>query len=127
LNEARSELHLAPLHWLSQLQRSAHQHNLLMAATDQLQHRVGAEPALGLREAGQGLSGSYSAEVLGLTRTATLAGGLDLQATMLTGPVAAGPDREILLSSTANSIGIDVLPDLRHGRLWLTEDFAKLA
>jgi hypothetical protein len=34
--------------------------------------------------------------------------------------------RQNILSSQANSIGIDVVLDRAHGRLWLTEDFARV-
>ena len=129
LNAARRELQLPPLEWDAGLQRSAAGHNLAMAAAGELEPRVGREPALGAREANQGVHGDYAAENLACTPLAgltELAGALAAQQSMLAERTPDGSRRQNLLSTTVNAVGIGVLADPADGRLWLTEDFAEV-
>lgn len=127
LNDARRQAGLPPLAWNIGLQRSAARHNRLMAAVNRLQARVGDEPALGARQANEGVAGRYAGENLALSETIGNAGALAAQQLMLTELPPADNDRRNLLSSTLDSIGIDVLVDRAHGRLWITQDFAQLS
>jgi hypothetical protein len=109
------------------LQRSAADHNQAMAQANQLTSRVAGEPALGVRQANQGVLGSYAAEVVGSTGSASSAGAQAVQQAMLAEQPPDDSYRQTLLSASVDSVGIDVLLDPAHGRLWITEDFAQLS
>jgi uncharacterized protein YkwD len=126
VNEARAGQHLPPLAWNQQLQQSAHRHNLAMAAADTLAHQVGDEPPLGARETAAGVQWSFAAENIGWTTARNRSGALALEASMFAEQPPADAHRRNILSTSASAIGIDVLIDASHGRLWLTEDFAGL-
>ncbi|HEV2885900.1 MAG TPA: CAP domain-containing protein [Jatrophihabitans sp.] len=127
LNNARRQAGLAPLNWSADLQRSAAGHNRAMAAANLLAARIGDEPALGVRQANQGVLGSYAAENLGFTETTSPAGAVAAQRDMFAEQAPDDSRRQNLLSSAVSTVGIDVLLDPVHGRLWITEDFAQLS
>jgi uncharacterized protein YkwD len=124
VNEARAGQHLPALTWSPQLQQSAHQHNLAMAAANTLDHQVGTEPSLGSRIDATGLQWHFVAENIGWTTAQSRSGALGIEASMFAETPPSDAHRQNILSSTATMIGIDVLIDNNHGRLWLTEDFA---
>jgi uncharacterized protein YkwD len=124
VNEARAGQHLPALTWSPQLQQSAHQHNLAMAAANTLAHQVGDEPAIGSRISATGLQWHLVAENIGWTTAQSRSGALGIEASMFAETPPSDAHRRNILSSTATLIGIDVLIDNSHGRLWLTEDFA---
>lgn len=124
VNEARAGQHLPPLVWDPRLQQSAHRHNLAMAAADTLAHQVGDEPSLGDREAAAGVKWSFAAENIGWTTARSRIGALGIEASMFAEQPPTDAHRRNILSTSASAIGIDVLIDASHGRLWLTEDFA---
>jgi len=127
LNKARRDAGLPALTWNPRLQRSAAEHNEAMAQHDELSPRVAGEPALGVREADQGVLGSYAAEVVGCTGTLSSAGAQAVQQAMLAEQPPNDSHRQTLLSGSVDTVGIDVLFDPAHGRLWITEDFAQLS
>lgn len=124
VNEARAGQHLPALTWSPQLQQSAHQHNLAMAAASTLAHQVGSEPELGSRISATGLQWQFAAENIGWTTAQSRSGALGIEASMFAETPPSDEHRQNILSSKATLIGIDVLIDNSHGRLWLTEDFA---
>lgn len=126
VNTERRKAGLPLLSWNTQLQRSAAAHNQAMAAANQLASRVGDEPALGVRQANQGVAGSYAAESVGYTEGVTPAGALAVHQQMLAEQPPDDRDLQNLLSTEVTAVGIDVLLDQAHGRLWVTEDFARL-
>jgi uncharacterized protein YkwD len=124
VNQARAGQHLPPLAWSPQLQQSAHQHNLAMAAANTLAHQVGDEPSLGARETAAGVPWHFAAENIGWTTAQNRSGALGIEASMFAETAPSDAHRLNILSTSAHAIGIDVLIDATHGRLWLTEDFA---
>lgn len=124
VNQARRELRLPPLTWSSQLASSAHQHNLAMATANTLAHQVGNEDSLGLRETKAGVQWSFAAENIGWTTVRTLSGALGIEASMLGETPPNDAHRLNILSKDAHALGVAVLIDHTHGRLWLTQDFA---
>jgi len=126
LNDARKQAGLPALSWSAGLQRSAALHDQAMAAANQLASRVGDEPALGVRQANQGVVGSYAAESSGYGDSTGLAGALAVQQQLLAEQASADSSLRVLLSTAVNAVGIDVLLDRAHDRLWVTEDFAQL-
>jgi|GEM_PF-4563891 len=127
LNAARTQAGLAPLTWSADLRRSAASHNNAMAAANQLAPRIAAEPALGVRQANQGVLADLAAENLGSTQTLSRAGALAVQQAMLSEQSPEDGNRQNLMSGSFSAVGIDVLLDPAHGRLWITEDFAQLS
>jgi uncharacterized protein YkwD len=127
LNDARRQAGLTSLSWNPGLQRSAAGHDLAMAAANQLASQVGDEPELKVRQANQGVVASFSAESLGYAESTELAGAIAVQQQMLAELPPDDSRRQTLLSTAVNAIGIDVLLDPAHGRVWVTEDFAQLS
>jgi uncharacterized protein YkwD len=126
LNASRTDAGLAPLRWNPALQRSAHQHNLAMSAANSLSHQLPGEPAFGERESAQGVRWASAAENIGWTSEQSTAGALSIESSMFGESPPNDGHRQNILSDQTNSIGIDVVLDAAHGRLWLTEDFAKV-
>lgn len=126
LNDARQRAGLPTLSWSAGLGRSAAGHNRQMASANELAFRIGDEPALGVRQANQGVLGSYAAENVGSAQATDVAGALAAQQQMLTEQPPDDRRRQNLLSPLLNSVGIDVLLDPAHGRMWITQDFARL-
>ena len=129
INAARAQANLPALQWSNLLVNSAHKHNLTMMTYNQLAHQLPNEPDVGTRISQAGVSWMFAAENIGEssdylhpTNAATF---LD-QAMLNEKPPDDGHRRNIL-SSDATTIGIDVLIDTRNQRIWLTEDFARLA
>ncbi|MDQ2837385.1 MAG: CAP domain-containing protein [Actinomycetota bacterium] len=127
VNQARSAQHLPALAWSSRLQASAHQHNLAMASANTLAHQVGNEDSLGSRESKAGVRWSFAAENIGWTTDRSLSGALGIEASMLAESAPDDAHRRNILSKDAGALGVDVLIDASHGRLWLTEDFADVS
>lgn len=123
LNDARHRAGLAGLAWNGRLQRIATGHNQAMARAGLLAPRVGDEPALGVRQANQGVLADYAAEVEGRTAGTGAPGALAVLRSMLANQ---SPDDSCLLSDTVDSVGIGVLADQTHGQLWITVDVARL-
>ena len=98
-----------------------------MAAANQLASRVGDEAALGVRQANQGVVGSYAAESSGYAQSSQSGEALAVQQQMLAEQPPADSQRQNLLSAAVDAVGIDVLVDPVHGGLWVTEDFAQLS
>lgn len=126
LNAAREQAGLTPLSWSANLQRSAAGHNLAMARANQLTSRVGDEPALGVRQANQGVAAGYAAESSICAQSTSLGAALAMQQLILAEQPPADSRRQNLLSGAVSAVGIDILLDPAHGRVWLTEDFAQL-
>jgi uncharacterized protein YkwD len=126
LNDARHQAGLAGLAWNGRLRRIATGHNQAMARAGLLTSRVGDEPALGVRQANQGVLGDYAAEVEGRTNQAGTSGALAVLRSMLTEQAPDDTRRRCLLSGAVDSVGIDVLTDTAHGQLWITVDVAQL-
>jgi uncharacterized protein YkwD len=127
INSARAQQGLPALTVYAGLQSSAHGHDLAMAAANQLSHQLPGEPDLGTRETNAGVSWTAAGENIGWTSDMTQAGALGIEASMLGETPPNDGHRRNILSATFTAVGVDVYLDSTHGRLWLTEDFARLA
>ena len=127
INSARAQQGLPALTVAGDLQASAHAHDLAMAAANQLSHQLPGEPDLGTRETNAGVSWTAAGENIGWTSDMTQAGALSIEASMVAERPPNDGHRRNILSSTFTVFGVDVYLDAAHGRLWLTEDFARLA
>jgi uncharacterized protein YkwD len=125
VNQSRAANGLPPLTWSLALARSARQHNLAMQAANTLSHQLPGEPALGDRVSQQGIHWVWVAENIGETSEMSTNGALGLHQAMMNERPPNDGHRQNILTTVGTMIGIDILIDHQHGKLWLTEDFAK--
>lgn len=125
VNQSRAANNLPPLKWNPALARSARQHNLAMSAANTLSHQLPGEADLGKRESQQGVQWVWAAENIGETTEMSTNGALALHQAMMNERPPDDGHRQNILTRTGTMIGIDILLDQQHGKLWLTEDFAK--
>ena len=93
-------------------------------AANQLEHQISGEPELGEREKQQGVQWQLAAENIGYTEDISQNGALGLHTAMMAEKPPDDGHRQNILSNESNQVGIDILVDNQHGKLWLTEDFA---
>ena len=122
INQSRAGL--SALKWNDALARSAHQHNLTMAAANQLSHQLPSEPDLGTREKQQGLNWIFAAENIGYSTDMSQQGALSLHKAMMAEQPPNDGHRQNILTTQGTEVGVDILFDNQHNVLWLTEDFA---
>ena len=127
INSARAQQGLSALTVSADLQASAHAHDLAMATANQLSHQLPGEPDIGARETNAGVTWTAAGENIGWTTDMTQAGALSIEASMVGERPPNDGHRRNILSSTFTVVGVDIYLDPAHGRLWLTEDFARLA
>lgn len=126
INRDRIAARLSPLQWSNALARSARQHNSAMMAANQLAHQLLREAGLGDRERQQGVRWMLAAENIGVTNDISERGALSLHQAMMAERPPDDGHRQNILNTQSNYLGVDVLFDSRHGKLWLTEDFAEI-
>jgi uncharacterized protein YkwD len=124
INASRAAAKLPALKWSGQLQRGARQHNLRMAATNTMSHRLPNEHSLGWRVRSTGIKWTYASENIGWTSQICVAGALHIEALMMAEKAPNDGHRQNILSRSVTRVGIDILVDTAHHKLWLTEDFA---
>lgn len=126
INKDRAAAGLPALRWSDALARSARQHDQAMMAANQLAHQVSGEPALGDREKQQGVQWVFAAENVGFTTDISMNGALGLHKAMMAEQPPDDGHRQNILSTQAALLGVDILFDSTHEKLWLTEDFANV-
>jgi uncharacterized protein YkwD len=125
LNSQRAEHGLPALSTNSKLVTSAHRHNLAMAEANQLSHQLSGESGLGDRISAAGYSWSTVGENIAYNSNRSQAGVLALQQAMYNETAPNDGHRRNILSSSFTDVGIDVIDDSRHGRVWLVTDFGR--
>ena len=125
LNHERAHHGLPALHSRKRLVRSAHRHNKAMAAADELSHQVSGERALGDRISSCDYDWSSAGENIAVTSELTTAGAVVMQKLMYHEKAPDNGHRLNILSRTFTNVGIDVVIDATHHRLWITEDFGR--
>ena len=126
INQSRAANGLPPLTWSTALANSARQHNLAMQAANTLSHQLPGEAGLGDRERQQGVNWSWAAENIGETSDTTVNGALALHQAMMSEQPPNDGHRQNILTTDGNLVGVAILIDQQHGKLWLTEDFAQV-
>jgi uncharacterized protein YkwD len=127
LNQERAASHLPALGWDSRLIAAAHGHNLRMAAADTLSHQLAGEPPFTTRITNAGYHWSYAGENVAWNADTTISGATALE-TMMYNEVAPNNGHRLnILSAHYTTVGVDVVIDSTHHRIWLTEDFARPA
>ena len=115
---------LAPLAWSDGLSESAHLHDMAMARADVLSHQVNGEAGLSARISDQGIAWTWCGENIGNYSELSTAGALAVESEMFNETPPNDDHRLNILTTQGTMVGVDVLFDPAHGRLWLTEDFA---
>jgi uncharacterized protein YkwD len=128
INQDRAASTLSSLAWEPRLQRSAHQHDLVMVKGCGLMHQCPNEPDLAARINNQGVKWQTVGENIGEGGPVFSKNDAWMMVSMIhQGMMAEKPPddghRRNLLSKDFHRIGISIYIDA-HQTLWLTEDFA---
>ncbi len=128
INQDRAANNLPPLAWEPRLERSARQHDLVMAAGCGLMHQCPNEPDLGTRISNQGVQWQEVGENIGEGGPVySNSDAWNMVLMIHQGMMAEKPPddghRRNLLSKDFHRIGISIYIDNKN-TLWLTEDFA---
>jgi uncharacterized protein YkwD len=117
---------LASLRMDAELISSAHQHDLTMAAQNEMSHQLPGEAVFSTRISDAGYDWSSAGENIGWNSVMTTAGARQLEYDMYDeGPPPAGQINHYanIVNHSYQDVGIDVWYDNVHHKLWLTEDF----
>ncbi len=125
LNSQRAQHGLPALTSNAKLVASAHRHNLAMADANQLSHQLSGEPGLGTRISAAGYSWSSVGENIAYNSNRSQAGVLALQDAMYNETAPNDGHRRNILSSSFTDVGVDILDDPVHGKVWLVTDFGR--
>lgn len=125
MNQERHRHGVLGVHPHLYLERSAQAHDYYMAHFNTMSHRLPGEASLGTRIAATGYRPWCAlAENVGWNSDVSLRGALTLQAMMYgEKPPGETGHRAILLSRAYYDVGITLIYDAAHRKLWLTEDF----
>lgn len=125
INAARRKAGVPQLKWVTGLYRSALGHNFGMARTNQLSHQLAHEAAFGARISAQRVEWSSAGENIGWTSTQTQAGAVGVDDAMLAERAPNDGHRRNILSTSFTAVGVNVVLDKVHHRMWITEDFVR--
>ncbi len=125
LNSERASHGLRALKMNSKLVSAAHAHNLAMAKANTLSHQLSGEAALGSRVSAAGYRWSAVAENVAYNGSRSQAGVLAVQKAMYNEKPPNDGHRQNILNKTYVDVGIDVISDSVHGKVWLVTDFGR--
>jgi uncharacterized protein YkwD len=125
LNAERANHGLPALKLNSKLVSAAHSHNLAMAKADKLSHQLNGEAALGSRVSAAGYRWSAVGENVAYNSSRSQGGVLAVQKAMYNEKPPDDGHRRNILSKTYVDVGIDVINDSVHGKVWLVTDFGR--
>ena len=124
INAERAKNGLKALRWSDKLYLSAHRHNLQMGQQNTLSHQLPGEASLGERVT-VFYAWSACGENIGWNGLRTQAGALALETAMYEETPPNDGHRRNILSTSFVDVGVDVIDDSTHGRIWLTTDFGR--
>ena len=125
LNAQRASHGLRALTSNAKLAAAAHTHNLKMADANQLSHQLPGEAGLGARISAAGYAWSSVGENIAWNSNRSRAGVLALQDAMYNETPPDDGHRRNILSSSYTEVGVDVIEDSAHGKVWLVTDFGR--
>jgi uncharacterized protein YkwD len=125
LNAERADHGLPALKMNSKLVDSAHTHNLAMAKANTLSHQLNGEAGLGSRVSAAGYHWSAVGENIAYNSNRSESGVLALQKAMYNEEPPNDGHRENILNKRFVDVGIDVINDSTHGKVWLVTDFGR--
>ena len=125
LNQERAAHGLPALSSSTRLVTAAHAHNLRMAQANTLSHQLPGEADLGSRVTATGYTWSTVGENVAWSSVRTQAGVVALQDAMYSETPPDDGHRRNILSTTFTQVGVDVIDDAAHRRVWLVTDFGR--
>lgn len=125
LNAQRADHGLPALTSNAKLTASAHTHNVKMADANTLSHQLPGEAGLGARISAAGYGWSSVGENIAWNSNRSQAGVLALQDSMYNETPPNDGHRRNILSSSFTEVGVDVIEDPAHGKVWLVTDFGR--
>ena len=125
LNAERAAHGLAALRPRTTLLKAAHRHNLQMAKYDTMSHQLPGEAGLGTRIGKTGYRWNYVGENVAWNTDISKAGVRLLQRMMYNETPPNDGHRQNILSPYFKHVGVDVLIDKVHHKVWLTTDFGR--
>ena len=125
LNAERANHGLRALRMNSKLVSAAHSHNLAMAKANSLSHQLGGEASLGSRISAAGYHWSAVAENVAYSTVRSQGGVVDMQQMMYNEKPPDDGHRHNILNERYVDVGIDVVSDSVHGKVWLVTDFGR--
>lgn len=123
VNTERALHGLRPLYMDDALRLSARRHNVEMANFNEMSHQLPGEPWFGRREQLAHYWWDWAGENIGWSSDISTAGGLSLQQLMYNERPPNDGHRLNILNAHYHNIGVDVLFDHVHHKMWLTTDF----
>jgi uncharacterized protein YkwD len=123
INTERAAHGLPALAMSSQLQLSARRHDARMAADDEMSHQLPGEPWFGKRFINAGYYWDYAGENIGWNSDMTLGGVQLLEKLMYNEQPPNDGHRLNILDRHYHNVGVDVLMDNTHHKVWLTTDY----
>lgn len=127
LNAERRDHRLPALTMNPRLVASAHRHDWVMGTHDELTHQYRGEPFFAARITLAGYRWSNSGENIGETTDRTRHGVENLERTMYDEKAPRNGHRLNILSPKFTQVGMDVMFDNAHDKIWLTQDYARPA
>jgi uncharacterized protein YkwD len=125
LNAERADHGLSALKLNSKLSSAAHTHNLAMAKANTLSHQLGSEAGLGSRVSAAGYHWSMVGENIAYNSSRSESGVLAVQKAMYNEKPPNDGHRQNILNKNFADVGIDVINDSVHGKVWLVTDFGR--
>jgi uncharacterized protein YkwD len=125
LNAERAAHGLSALQLNSKLSDSAHTHNLAMAKANTLSHQLSGEADLGSRASAAGYHWSMVGENIAYNSSRSESGVLAVQKAMYNEKPPNDGHRKNILNSKFDDVGVDVINDSVHGKVWLVTDFGR--
>jgi uncharacterized protein YkwD len=125
LNAERADHGLRALKMNSKLISAAHSHNLAMAKANTLSHQLNSEAALGSRISAAGYRWSAVAENVAYSASRSKGGVLAMQRMMYNEKPPDDGHHQNIVNKAYVDVGIDVINDSVHGKVWLVTDFGR--
>jgi uncharacterized protein YkwD len=125
LNAERAAHGLKPLKRNKKLDGAAHKHNLAMAKKNTMSHQVKGEKPLGKRVTAAKYKWSTCGENIAWNSDRSEAGVLLLETMMYEEVPPNDGHRRNILSTRFTEVGVDVIEDKTHRKVWLTTDFGR--
>jgi uncharacterized protein YkwD len=123
LNQERRAHGRHPLSMAWRLRESAHRHNVRMAKANVMSHQLPGEAFFATRITRTGYKWRAAAENIGWNSNLTSSGILALEKEMYHEVAPNDGHRVNILSRSYTQVGIDVVYDAHHHKLWFTQDF----
>jgi uncharacterized protein YkwD len=125
MNAERQAHGLPQLRMYQPLLNSAAAHDRMMARYNTMSHQLPGEASLGARISATGYHWSYVGENIAWNSEMDVWGALAQQTAMYNETAPNDGHRLNILSSRFTNVGVVVLLDTAHHKLWLTEDFGR--